>query len=618
MWKGRSKGAAVAPPEGKVRRSQVLMGAGPGSLYDLLDHAVMIGGLDFWEDKARRMRPLPEPRLRAALAARFLRAGWQLADDDAAFREAPECDDSQPGKGQGIPALEFPRWFVCQACRALLTSKGLELHRGEYRHQCGRSKAGKAVAVRFVAACPRGHVEDFPWVSFAHRTVDAVCASPELELDEGASGDFSEIVVRCRNCPAQNRLSTAMAPEARSDCRGERPWLGVEGREKEGCPLKLRLLVRTASNSYFAQVVSALSVPDPGHELEDAVRKVIGDLKRATRDNLPVLRGALDSLRPLARWSDDEILRAVEAIKDGGDVTREPLRTAELRQFLAQPGERPGEVAPEDAEFFVRRGADRRPRGIASVHLAHKLREVRVQIGFTRLEAMTPDLEGEYSLEGIQLAPLGLTTSWLPATEVKGEGVLLQLDPAMVAAWEERDAVRARERELRAGYDAWCGELPDPRVAPEFPGARFYLLHSLAHLLISAISLECGYAASAIRERIYCAAADADYPMAAILLSTGTTGSEGTLGGLVEQGRRIAAHLAQAWDMGVLCSNDPVCAYHSPHGDHAHRHLEGAACHGCLFIAECSCERFNRYLDRALVVPTIGHEGLAFFAERPA
>jgi hypothetical protein len=76
--------------------------------------------------------------------------------------------------------------------------------------------------------------------------------------------------------------------------------------------------------------------------------------------------------------------------------------------------------------------------------------------------------------------------------------------------------------------------------------------------------------------------------------------------------------LRRAFDLGVLCSNDPVCACHTPEHDLAERYLEGAACHGCLFIAECSCERFNRYLDRALVVPTIGHDAtLAFFSERP-
>ena len=77
-------------------------------------------------------------------------------------------------------------------------------------------------------------------------------------------------------------------------------------------------------------------------------------------------------------------------------------------------------------------------------------------------------------------------------------------------------------------------------------------------------------------------------------------------------------HLRSAWDLGRLCSNDPVCARHSPAQDHQERYLEGAACHGCLFIAECSCERFNRYLDRALVVPAMGHDPeLAYFPERP-
>src|SRR5690606_2898451 len=134
--------------------------------------------------------------------------------------------------------------------------------------------------------------------------------------------------------------------------------------------------------------------------------------------------------------------------------------------------------------------------------------------------------------------------------------------------------------------------------------ARFYMLHSLSHLLINAVALECGYEASSIRERIYCSYPD-DPPserMAAILLSTGSSGSEGTLGGLVEQGRRLHEHLQRARDMARLCSHDPVCGAHVPLS-HGERYLHGAACHGCLFVSETSCERFNSYLDRALVVP---------------
>src|SRR6185312_7566879 len=127
-----------------------------------------------------------------------------------------------------------------------------------------------------------------------------------------------------------------------------------------------------------------------------------------------------------------------------------------------------------------------------------------------------------------------------------------ELDEEAVRAWEQRDGVRERGKRLEQAY-AVEGRGP-------FPGARFYLLHTLSHLLLTAISLECGYAASSIRERIYSQSATphGDPAMAAVLLGTGTTGSEGTLGGLVEEGRHLRHHLREAWDLGRLCSNDPV------------------------------------------------------------
>jgi hypothetical protein len=136
------------------------------------------------------------------------------------------------------------------------------------------------------------------------------------------------------------------------------------------------------------------------------------------------------------------------------------------------------------------------------------------------------------------------------------------------------------------------------------------MLQSLAHLLITTLALDCGYSASAIRERIY--AGESGY---GILLYTGTPGTEGSLGGLVEMGKHIGRHLQRALELGRLCSNDPVCAQHNPADPHEERFLHGAACHGCLLIAETSCERRNELLDRALVVPTVATPGAAFFGE---
>ena len=46
---------------------------------------------------------------------------------------------------------------------------------------------------------------------------------------------------------------------------------------------------------------------------------------------------------------------------------------------------------------------------------------------------------------------------------------------------------------------------------------------------------------------------------------------------------------------------------------HEVRFLHGSACHGCLLIAETSCEMRNEFLDRSLVVPTVSTPDAAFF-----
>jgi hypothetical protein len=160
---------------------------------------------------------------------------------------------------------------------------------------------------------------------------------------------------------------------------------------------------------------------------------------------------------------------------------------------------------------------------------------------------------------------------------------------------------------LKAGFDSWLAERSNSHR--KWPYLHYYLLHSFSHLLLTAVALECGYPASSIRERIY-ALPSTGY---GVLLYTATSDAEGTLGGLVEAGRRIQEHIRTALEMGELCSNDPVCAQHEPHNSHERRFLHGAACHGCLLIAETSCEQHNDFLDRALVVPTVDNLGIEFF-----
>jgi hypothetical protein len=211
---------------------------------------------------------------------------------------------------------------------------------------------------------------------------------------------------------------------------------------------------------------------------------------------------------------------------------------------------------------------------IKKVVLVHRLRAVVAQVGFTRFKPASPDIYGELDLE-VTRASIALETSWLPACENIGEGIFLEFKPNVLRHWVEKSAVMERARILQEGYRIWAKG--DAAKMERFPSVIYYLLHSFSHLLLNAIALECGYPASSLRERIYLCPTQNEF-RGGILIYTGSSDAEGTLGGLVQTGRDIKRHVRVALEAGKLCTNDPVCAYHKPR-QHDHQPLMGAACH---------------------------------------
>ena len=243
-------------------------------------------------------------------------------------------------------------------------------------------------------------------------------------------------------------------------------------------------------------------------------------------------------------------------------------------------------------------------KAIRRVLLVHRLREVQALVGFTRFTARTSSLGG-LPIDTTKVnrrAPLANDLRWVPASENKGEGIFIEFDPATIQAWAASDPVAMRAGQFTKAFEnEWLASRGLDEAQFPFPGAPYLLLHSLSHLLITEMALECGYGASSIRERIY-ANSEIGY---GILLFTSSSGSEGTLGGLVGAGKRIVAYLEKAFERGQLCSNDPFCSEHDPNHPFDIRPTHGAACHGCELIAETSCEIRNEFLDRALVSPTV-------------
>lgn len=590
-------------PHGQLRQSQLVGIFGPGAMLDLPDYAVLVAGLEHWSPGEE----IYEPRLVELLEARLDRTRLRL--------QAPPIDD--PGTPRsGVRVWEFPEWFVTQ--HAIESGTGRrsrrlvhlrELERRRFVHP-DSGKKYSVVPVRFVRACPRGHIDDLDWDAYVHRG-ERRCGRP-LWLDErGTSGDLLNVRVRCE-CGEERSMIEASEKSLRAlgHCTGRLLWLGPGA--VEACEHDSRLLSRSASHSYFPNIQRVISLPALVPLVTLAVRRVWQTIQEVqTAEVLAMLRSVVPSVREaLEGFGDDEVLAAIQARRAGGAIAPRPVKEVEIEVLSAATDEL-GVDEPE-GDFYARAVPRERwdapwMAAVERVVLVHRLREVAAQAGFTRFEAEPPNTEGELDMD-VQLAPLSAEADWLPAVENRGEGVFIGFRRADIEAWRELPAVQARQRRLAAGLEAWKAD--HPASHREFPDLAYIMLHSLSHLLLTAIALESGYPASSIRERVYAGAGGYG-----ILLYTGSPDAEGTLGGLVQAGRRIQHHLRLALDSARLCSNDPVCAQHDPSDALDRRFMLGAACHGCLLIAETSCEMFNDFLDRSLVVPTVDEAEAAFFGQ---
>ena len=182
------------------------------------------------------------------------------------------------------------------------------------------------VATRFVRACSKGHVDDIDWYQFVHGPDDP--CRRRLWLDErGTSGDLVGQIVRCE-CGKSRRMHEAVdfASFPLGVCRGARPWLGRHANEE--CREPSRLLIRTASNAWFPQVVSVLSLPDRGSEVDQAV-EVLWDRLQIVKDAnaLAVMKNFPDVANGLASFSDQEVLDAIAARNSGGAAGDRPTST---------------------------------------------------------------------------------------------------------------------------------------------------------------------------------------------------------------------------------------------------------------------------------------------------
>ena len=622
---------------GGIRRAQLISPFGVGAMTVLVDgSSVLACGLDHWyvgQDVDIREFRLDEWRL----ASRLRVDHFRLPPD---YR-TPSGGANATNMKLTVPFLRFPTWSFCPYCKRLaqqpLAYQG-RAHCSDPKH--GSKGKGPAMAqVPFVVVCERGHLSDFPWREWVHRSLNPACGGT-LRLRSQGGGSLAGQVVSCDGCSAPRRtlegvtssssvdgdvktvLSSQLSRDGEYDCEGWRSWLGDAA---EPCGLTVRASLRGASNVYFPLVESSIFLPKEG---ESARQDVLDILNRPEfKGSLGVLNsiGALtpaavrgmdlgDLLRPIN--DDADIQRALDELfvleedkvqLDIDEIPQTEWRRPEWKVLRGKLEHRDLVVTQPPAAY-----SQRLPKAIGRVRLVETLRETRALWGFTRVNSSELKLnEGKHRLWK-QMPPYA--REWLPAYEVRGEGIYLELDEGLLRAWEERPAVNARVRLIERRYAALQADrgLRDRELTP-----RLVLLHTLAHMVINQLVFECGYSSASLRERLYVASEMAQ-PMAGMLIYTAAGDSEGTMGGLVRMGK--PGNLEGIWDgafsAAQWCSTDPICMEAGEAGQGPDS-CNLAACHACALLPETSCEEFNRFLDRALVVGSLADPTLGFFVGSP-
>lgn len=592
-----------------LRRSQFITVYGPGAILEGPDGPRIIPVL-------ARSELFTQERRSQHFEITDLRLSQALLNGAGILRLPSNAEINQLDSRWIYSTTPFPSWALC-------VQHGILYRKTNNNNQaCPRCNPLKdqfdawiqvrRQAIRFVRACPAGHLDDVDWVGMIeHHKNDC---HPSYLYWRGGGGSLRQIEIVCPDCNASINLGLAYSREW--SCSGRfAEW----GNDRPGnCSQKSKIIQRGAANLRISELQTALTIPPrstPLHrQLEiTLVRAVL--LSQAIQSKEALLK----ALHPLVvqnllrqsvvteidSYPENEILAAItDTIAGPLPDNAQSLRLEELNalRYAATFGAPPKQPSrPGDPHQFEVVQAHVHQIITAQGHKlritpVNRLRVVMVQTGYRRLDPLNEPVDCVYD-DGQR--------NWYPGVELFGEGIFVDFAP------DSQSTAPVQHFPLtgsatRTWLDAWH----DPqRFVPRFVSEIreqlhpvFIWWHTLAHRLINALSVDSGYSSAAVRERIYIDIdEDTGEASGGILLYTVQPGGDGTLGGLVALVPKFERVLESALRNIDACSNDPLCGEET----FAPEKYNGAACYACALISETSCEYRNMRLDRNVLLENL-------------
>jgi hypothetical protein len=566
---------------GEIRPNQLITTYGPGSIMDAVKDSLTVLDIEYWTND---------------------NIGKEIRDTRlASFMNVRKFYMPKTGGKQDIPVASFPYYHVCSngKCKSLFDMRD-KLNIEQYKKYQGQVKCPKcgydAYPSRFITICEDGHMDDFPWSWWVHQ--GRSCNGEMILKSMGNTSSLAELLVEC-SCGAKRIMAGAMQKENFEglNCAGTHPHR--PGAIKKICKKGVIPSQRGASNVYFTVTKNAISIPpwtNPINDIMSANRTVIESYEEDF--------GEMGLLKAYEKFFAPKYTR--EEFDDAYNRLKLKIREfTELKEMEYAAITHHQDVEYQhDVQYFKAEEIglkDSLKPYFSRVVKIHRLREVRVLTGFTRLEAPEPEIDDQKHIVKLKSS---IGEKWLPAVEINGEGVFIELNRETVAKWLQNPRVKERSHKYVKCYKTYCENKGWENFKTR--NGEYVLLHTLSHMLIKEMAIQSGYSSASLHERIY-----SSENMCGLLIYTGAADKEGSLGGLVELGgmNKLIPLLKGALENALTCTTDPECFMKNPTSDR----LNGAACHSCTMISETACENGNRLLDRALVVPVPEHEEMGYF-----
>lgn len=548
-----------------------------------------------------------------------------------------------------IDAEYFPKWMYCTKCnsfkhiddwykgwKSVYHSKEVNKINDSFTppkcYKCyQKAKSNKEKRkyypleqVRFMLTAPNGNIKDLPWDKWTNLSREKdengqqkivfngkCCTKQDLKyLRSDTFSDFSGVRIQCKNpdCKTKGKqvslagLFGLRVPDF--DRNGEikivadkegNPVLDNKGNEQK---IFFKPVIRTSNSVYYPLITNSLYLPQIENISKEDKKNVINLFKNKNK-----------TIEEISSFMDIPIEYLNELFNPDDFIKEVDYRLKEYNYLTTNK-------SPDDNDLvFEQETSDLLCNlGIIKLLKINRLKLTSVQTGYSRQEPIDKDLFADNTMDDFirvskeavkakYTSSKGKTTKLLPGIESFGEGIFIDFDLDKIMSWYN---VQSKNKEFKKRIETLRNNAENSEYKSSEEKekmfinlgylAKFIFIHTFSHILIKELEFLTGYSASSISERLYINEDD----MQGVLIYT-MAGAEGSFGGLVSQANSerfikiIESALARAKD----CASDPICYNSEGQGIGG---LNLAACYSCTLLPETSCEEFNSYLDRALLI----------------